>query len=254
MARIRTIKPEFWTHPVMARLDPHVRLLALALLNHADDHGYFMASPPIVQAACSPFTEDSVRVHGWLTELSRVGWIEVRNHPTHGPIGRVVNFSTHQRVNRPSDSKVKAYWFTEDSVNAHGGLTEDSLLEQGTGNREGNSERKSGADAPPTGGLVEVDPDDVVGTPAKITPPPTKTKPPISLMDWKAHGHGRVVITRDNREEWEAMWRHWSEVRGWTIAWQTAYDRCADQPKIWPNVFQTILDELEANVTETEDK
>ncbi len=250
MARIRTIKPEFWTHPVMARLDPHVRLLALALLNHADDHGYFMASPPIVQAACSPFTEDSVRVHGWLTELSRVGWIEVRNHPTHGPIGRVVNFSTHQRVNRPSDSKVKAYWFIEDSVNAHGGFSEGSLLEQGTGNREGNMDRKSGADAPLTGGLVEVDPDDLIGTPAKIVQPDKPKPPPISLMDWKAHGHGKCVVTRDNRDEWDAMWRRWSPIDNWERAWQIAYERCQDQPKIWPSAFQVHLDELELQIEE----
>jgi len=154
MARIRSIKPEFWTHPIMARMDPYVRLLALAILNHSDDHGYFMASPPIVQASCSPFTEDSVRVHGWLTELSRVGWIEIKNHPTHGPIGRVVNFSKHQKVNRPSDSKVKAYWFTEGSVSPHGALTEPSLLEQGAGSREQGAGSRG---APPSDDITSTD-------------------------------------------------------------------------------------------------
>jgi hypothetical protein len=137
--RIRTVKPEFWTHPVMSRLEPTTQLLALALLNYADDHGYFRAEPELVRAACCPFTEASVSIHGGLTTLLKVGWIEVRNTGDTGVIGRITKWQKHQRVNRPSASKLMPYWLTESSLNPHGRLTEASLPEQGTGNRERNT-------------------------------------------------------------------------------------------------------------------
>jgi hypothetical protein len=129
--RIRTVKPEFWTHPVMARLDPETQLLALALLNYADDHGYFRAEPSLVRSACRPFSEDSLSVHGALTTLEKVDWIEVRDTGATGIIGRIVTWHKHQRVNRPSDSKLKPYWLTESSLNPHCALTEPSVQEQG---------------------------------------------------------------------------------------------------------------------------
>jgi hypothetical protein len=120
----------------MSRLDDKTRLVAIGLLNLADDEGYFMADPLFVKSQLFPFTDDSLRIHGALTTLSTIGWIEAIKHPTHGPIARVVNFRKHQKINRPTPSKIKAYWINDDSLRIHGGLTEDSLLEQGTGNRE----------------------------------------------------------------------------------------------------------------------
>ena len=102
--RIRTVKPEFWTHPVMTRQHDSVRLLALALLNIADDEGYFLADQRQIRSQVWPLTEDSVIAHGALITLSEVGYIEVRKHPTHGLIGLVVNFTKHQRINRPTPS------------------------------------------------------------------------------------------------------------------------------------------------------
>ena len=49
----RTIKPEFWSHLVMARLDAPTQLVALALLNYADDGGYFYAKPVLVAGLCA---------------------------------------------------------------------------------------------------------------------------------------------------------------------------------------------------------
>ena len=41
--RIRTLKPEFWSHPVISRQSDAAKLLAIGLLNYADDEGYFYA-------------------------------------------------------------------------------------------------------------------------------------------------------------------------------------------------------------------
>jgi hypothetical protein len=122
--RIRTIKPEFWTHPVMSAQPAETQLLAIALLNVADDEGYFYADPDLIRGAVRP-RENSLNVHGALTELSNIGYIELREHSTHGLLGRVAKFDEHQRVNRPSTSSIKELWahgtFTERSLNAHCG-------------------------------------------------------------------------------------------------------------------------------------
>ena len=128
--RIRTIKPEFWTHPIMARQEPEIRLLALALLNYADDEGYFLADPMLVRGACCPFVESSSTIRRWLARLSDVGWIALSNETPHGVIGRVVNFEEHQKIDRARPSQIKTYWFDDESTNDRRMIDESSLLER----------------------------------------------------------------------------------------------------------------------------
>lgn len=109
MARIRTIKPEFWGHPVMAKLPDHIQLLAIALINFADDEGYFLADPALVRSFARPFDEDSSNVTGSLQELSRIGYIETFGSAVHGQIGRIVSFKEHQVISHPKASKFKGY-------------------------------------------------------------------------------------------------------------------------------------------------
>ncbi len=139
--RIRTIKPEFWSHPVFAAQVDEVRLAALGLLNVADDHGYFLASPALIRSALWPLDEDSTKARRVLARLSELGYIEVREHPTHGPIGCVVNFSKHQRVDRPSESKIASYF---NSTNVRRGLDDRSSLDQGSGIRDQGSGNEGG--------------------------------------------------------------------------------------------------------------
>jgi hypothetical protein len=105
MARIRTIKPEFWQNEQLAGISFHARLLAIALLNHADDRGLFLANPQLVRAACFPFEEDSKNVLGSLQELSRIGYIEVRDCDGKS-VGHICKFLDHQRIDKPQKSKL----------------------------------------------------------------------------------------------------------------------------------------------------
>ena len=75
MGRIRTIKPEFWTDEDMAALDPYTRLLAIGLLNYADDEGYFNANPALVKAAVFPLDEGSANIPGGLVAVASRGRI-----------------------------------------------------------------------------------------------------------------------------------------------------------------------------------
>jgi hypothetical protein len=106
MARIRTIKPEFWQNEQLASLTQHARLLAIALLNQSDDKGYFLANHQLVRAACFPFEEDSKNVLGSLQELSRIGYIEVRNCGGK-QVGWICKFLDHQRIDKPQKSKLE---------------------------------------------------------------------------------------------------------------------------------------------------
>lgn len=126
----------------MARLPDEARLLAIALLNISDDEGFLLCDPALLRGVVWTYAEDSSKARRALDELSRAGWIELSEHPTHGVIGKVVNFAKHQRVDRPTPSKIKAY---HQSPNTLRTLDEPSLPEQGTWNRERNG--NSTADA-----------------------------------------------------------------------------------------------------------
>jgi hypothetical protein len=131
--RIRTIKPEFWTHPVMSRLCDTTKIVALGLLNYADDDGYFYADPRMVRAAIRPLDDDSKTTATAINELASSGYIEVRNHFTHGAVGRITAFKRHQVINRPNKSAISHLFaeaiteaITEQSRSDHGAVTEES--------------------------------------------------------------------------------------------------------------------------------
>ena len=127
MARIRTIKPEFWTNEELAEASEPARLLAIGLLNHSDDEGYFKAHKSLIKAVVFPLTELSLSIHECLKQLSNVGYIRLFTGKDGKEYGKVINFDIHQRVNRPTESKIKKLdTFTECSLKTHGGITEPS--------------------------------------------------------------------------------------------------------------------------------
>lgn len=122
--RIRTVKPEFWTHRELTKLPPMIRLMCLALLNYADDEGYFWADEDLVRAAIMP-REDSKNVLGMIQECSRAGWIRLFSSKE-GPIGHVINFKSHQRIDKPYPSKIKQHILQECSKNDLGTFDDHS--------------------------------------------------------------------------------------------------------------------------------
>lgn len=149
MARIRTIKPEFWKNEALSELPEATHMLAASLLNYADDAGYFNANPRLIQAECFPLRELSVSVQESLIHLSRVGYLKLGKGEDGRDYGLICSFSQHQVINRPTASKIAVLsidWTP--SLNAHGVVCEVSLpegkgREQGTGNgeREGKGSR-----------------------------------------------------------------------------------------------------------------
>jgi hypothetical protein len=138
--RIRTVKPEFWSHPVMAKLDDSTRLLAIGLLNYSDDEGYFYAQENLVRSALRPFDDESTIIRASLKTLSKIGYIELVETDSHGVLGVVKNFTSHQRVDRPKKSHIKELY---NSTNNRRIIDDESPNDLRSKGREGKGNKNS---------------------------------------------------------------------------------------------------------------
>lgn len=102
MARIRTIKPDFWTDEKVVELSAFARLLFIGLWNFADDEGRMECSPRRIKMQILP--ADSVEVPRLLDELRALDLID-----TYTVDGveylQVQGFAKHQKIDRRSTSK-----------------------------------------------------------------------------------------------------------------------------------------------------
>jgi len=99
MARIRTIKPEFWTDEKLSQLSPIDRLVFIGLISMADDFGRVHDNVKIIDAYVFPNTDDSVRES--LANLSRMLRIRRGKSSNGTPIIEIANWAKHQRVDKP---------------------------------------------------------------------------------------------------------------------------------------------------------
>lgn len=109
MARIRSIKPEFWTDETMAEISRDARLLFLGLLNHVDDEGRCVDNPRLVKAAVFPLDDDITPeiVRRLLDELSTKARL-VLYEASQRRFLQVSNFRKHQKIDRPQPSRLPA--------------------------------------------------------------------------------------------------------------------------------------------------
>lgn len=130
MARIRTVKPDYWGDPKTARLSLPARLLFIGLLTEADDEGRFLASGKKLAGSLFPNDEDVTpkKVLGWLDELEAVGFV-ARYSSDGVEYAHIPAFTVHQKISHPTPSRLP---------NPSGEIPETFVpdLEQGTGNRE----------------------------------------------------------------------------------------------------------------------
>jgi len=148
--RIRSIKPEFWSHEKMSAIPADAALLAIGLLNYCDDEGFFNANPKLIQAALFPLRETSVTVPVMLTELSKIGYVAIRTGEENRATGHVLNFEDHQVISHPKKSVLRRLFEASGTVpgtlpetngNHPVGLLsgmEGNGREQGTGNGTGS--------------------------------------------------------------------------------------------------------------------
>jgi hypothetical protein len=107
MARIRTIKPEFWLDEDLSELSCETHMLAAALLNHCDDEGYFKANPKLLHAQIFALRELDGSVTELVQSLSEIGYLTLFNGTDGKFYGHVTNFNKHQTINKATASKIK---------------------------------------------------------------------------------------------------------------------------------------------------
>ncbi len=104
MARIRSVKPEFWTSAQVLECSPNARLLFIGLWNFCDDYGRHPYSPKQCKAEifpADPFTAN--QIEAMLLELEKNNLIEVYGHEDTEYF--YVTGWHHQRIDKPQKPK-----------------------------------------------------------------------------------------------------------------------------------------------------
>lgn len=104
MARIRTIKPEFFTSETIAALPLSARLTFIGLWTHVDDYGVCLGNERLIHAAVWPLEEDPreslARTREDIASLSELGLVTLYHHSDKRYL-HVTGWAEHQKVDRP---------------------------------------------------------------------------------------------------------------------------------------------------------
>ena len=141
MARIRTIKPEFWEDEKLAKLPVQARLLFIGTWNFADDNGVLLANPVLMKSHIFPYEDIGIStISEWIDMLVENGML-IRTTYNGKDYLVIRKFLIHQKINRKSiriNIPLPVVHQVIDEYNkTHGVLTEPSLQEreQGIGKR-----------------------------------------------------------------------------------------------------------------------
>jgi hypothetical protein len=116
MARIRTIKPEFWTDEKIVECSTTARLLFIGLWNFCDDQGIHQYSPKQIKMEVFPgdnCTPQDIEKH--LSELISNGLIKTYHIESKKYL--IINGWHHQRIDKPSNKHPIPITFDDHSKN-----------------------------------------------------------------------------------------------------------------------------------------
>ena len=164
MARIRSIKPEFFTSEAIAALPLSARLTFIGLWTYVDDNGVGLDNERLIIAAVWPLEEDLAEVVRRTREdLRRLSGVCLVTRYADGArrLIHIRSWEEHQKVSHPRKPRyplptdpVTSTNGTLEGFGRHSrGLPETLRPEQGAGSREGSREQGS------TGALPPVPPD-----------------------------------------------------------------------------------------------
>ena len=103
MAKIRTVKPEFWTDSKIVALTPLARLLFIGILNFADDYGRMRFDLLSIKLRILP--TDPTDCAGEIGELRRESLVTTYEVDGQRYL-HVNNFSKHQKVDKRTESRL----------------------------------------------------------------------------------------------------------------------------------------------------
>ncbi len=189
MARIRTIKPEFWGHTKVSRISRDARLLFLGLLNEADDEGLLLGSTKRIAGVVFPHDDDVTpkKIEKWINELEDV--CLVHRYIVDGTAYLFLcGFTEHQKISHPTPSRLP---------NPSGADPERLFPDLGAG-----SVRR-------TARATRI-PDDFEVTPEMIV----WVEHECPGLDWKRHtqrfvNHWKSTAKNATKTDWRKTWDNW---------------------------------------------
>jgi len=107
MARIRSIKPDFWTSEQVMECSTNARLMFIGMWNFADDHGRMPAASKTIKAQIFPGDDiDPKNIRRMIDELSANGLI--RLYEVDGKEFLLVTGWHHQKIDKRQEAKYPA--------------------------------------------------------------------------------------------------------------------------------------------------
>lgn len=209
MARIRTIKPEFWSSAQVMECSPIARLMFVGMWNFADDAGRMPLSPKTIKAQVFPCdTLPLETITGMVEELAANDL--VRHYTVDGKEFLQITGWYHQRIDKPQPAKCPPPP-KEPSGNARRTLPPDLKGREGKGEEGKGSSVPS--ERPSDDGAGQVD----VKVNNADTPPPAAKTPDAELFvrgrevlgkncgglisDLKKHHGGNIALARATIEQ-----------------------------------------------------
>jgi hypothetical protein len=198
VARIRTIKPEFFTSIPLSRLSLGARLTFIGLWTYCDDDGRARDEPRLVKAAIWPL-EDNLPAEGvdvQLDELADAGLIQ--RYAVDGERYLAIkNWKEHQRIDKPKESKLPAPP-TRRATDPEPPKTHPRLIPE-TSTREGKGKEGKGTDQGKTSSAS-------TSWPAEFA----KAYEPIGLLNPGQVGRLlKPVVTRYGVDRTREMWAYY---------------------------------------------
>lgn len=226
MARIRTIKPDFWTDGNMVKLSPFARLLYIGMWNFTlCDHGHVADDSMKLKLQILPM--DPVDIDELLAEIMAAGRVTRIADGEGRTYLLVKRFEDHQKIDSRWKTRCPAC-ARQDSLahsETHPSSTEPqrdspelTLGRDGMG-RDGKGKEGMGEERKPSG--LHLIPDDFTLTPERRawveanTPAVNAELQTAGFIDyWRGEGK--------KKKNWETTWRNWmrtkqtdAETRGW---------------------------------------
>jgi len=143
MARIRTVKPNFFTSRAVKRLTDRQKLVWIGLWPNADDAGRLLDEPGILAGSLWALGLSEKQIDRTLSELHDAGRV-VRYVIAGEKYLQVTNWTEHQKISKPSPSPIPPPPFRERSGSVPGGLPDGSR-------GEGKGRERKGGETPPSG-------------------------------------------------------------------------------------------------------
>lgn len=149
MARIRTIKPEFFTSDTIAALSVPTRLTFIGMWTDADDYGNLLDNPRLLKGHIWPLDDDmtptDMSLH--IQVLVEAGLVDRYQDDEGKKYLHIRSWDEHQKMNRKASRKHPASPWEADAVSTH--CVDPAPIELPR-KRQRDNETTSTADALPT--------------------------------------------------------------------------------------------------------